>query len=616
MSADENDFHALGLRTELSTSLAELGYEAPTPIQQRAIPEMLTGRDLLCQAATGTGKTAAFALPILNQLPDRTPGGKPTALVLAPTRELCMQVAEAVHRYGRPFAARTLPVYGGAPIIRQISALKRGVDIVIATPGRALDLINRRVLSLDAITTVVLDEADEMLDMGFAEDIDAILSAAPVERQTVMFSATMPKRILRIAKDHLRDPLRIEIPREVLAAGEQPAISQRVYIVARAHKVAALGRILDVESPTATLVFCRTRDEVDHLAETLNGRGYRAEGLHGGMDQAQRDRVMGRLRNGTAELLVATDVAARGLDVEHLTHVVNFDVPAAPESYVHRIGRVGRAGREGVAITIAEPREQRHLTAIERSTKQKIEVARLPSTADLRARRLAATRATLAQTALDDDLDAYRGLLGSLTDEFDLDVIALAAVKTAHLATIGDPGEEDIPHLAASRPKDRDRDRDRDRGKAGDRGKDRKRATGKDWDRSRDQDRGRDSGSGSGWDRGKAGKGAADGKGEWVRKPRSQERSRERDDARHSGAGGARVSLFIGAGEEAGIRPQDIVGAIANETSLSGRDVGSIEISQRFSTVQVPAAAATEVIRALSATRIKGNKVKVRRDRH
>ena len=572
MSADENDFHALGLRPELSTSLAELGYEAPTPIQQRAIPEMLTGRDLLCQAATGTGKTAAFALPILNALPDREPGSKPTALVLAPTRELCMQVAEAVHRYGRPFAARTLPVYGGAPIIRQISALKRGVDIVIATPGRALDLINRRVLRLESITTVVLDEADEMLDMGFAEDIDAILSAAPAERQTVMFSATMPKRILRIAKDHLRDPLRIEIPREVPAAGEQPAISQRVYIVARPYKVAALGRILDVESPTATLVFCRTRDEVDHLAETLNGRGYRAEGLHGGMDQAQRDRVMGRLRSGTAELLVATDVAARGLDVEHLTHVVNFDVPAAPESYVHRIGRVGRAGREGVAITIAEPREQRQLAAIERSTKQRIEVARLPSTADLRARRLAATRATLAATALDDDLDAYRGLLGSLTDEFGLDVIALAAVKMAHLATIGDAGEEDIPHLTVSRGKTGERDRGKGKEKGGKR----------------------------------------PGEGKGNGKVKSGDRVKPRWDTKD----GKRVSLFIGAGHEAGIRAQDIVGAIANETSLAGRDVGAIEISQRFSTVQVPVAAATEVIRALSSTRLKGNKVKVRRDRH
>ena len=382
---DPIGFDGLGLRPELVTSLAALGYEAPTPIQRAAIPQMLTGRDLLCQAATGTGKTAAFALPMLSQRADRSEGKNPTALVLAPTRELCMQVAEAVHRYGRPFGIRTLPVYGGQPVGRQISELRRGVDIVVATPGRALDLLERRALTLQDVTTVVLDEADEMLDMGFAEDIDAILEQAPAERQTVMFSATMPKRILRIAAAHLRDPERIEIAREVLPEGERPAIQQTVYIVARPHKVAALGRILDIESPTAALVFCRTRDEVDQLTETLNGRGYRAEGLHGGMDQRQRDRVMNRLRKGDAELLVATDVAARGLDVEQLTHVINFDVPAAPESYVHRIGRVGRGGREGSAITIAEPREQRLLRSIERTMKQKIDVGRIPTSAELQA---------------------------------------------------------------------------------------------------------------------------------------------------------------------------------------------------------------------------------------
>ncbi|HQZ85549.1 MAG TPA: DEAD/DEAH box helicase, partial [Actinomycetota bacterium] len=254
-----NEFAQLGLRTELAESLTQLGYEAPTPIQRSAIPQMLAGKDLLCQAATGTGKTAAFALPLLNQRAEWERGKKPTALVLAPTRELCMQVAEAVHRYGRPFGMRTLPVYGGQPIGRQISALKRGVDIVVATPGRALDLLQRGTLSLSEVQTVVLDEADEMLDMGFAEDIEAILEQAPSERQTVMFSATMPKRILRIAKAHLRDPLRIEIPREVQDEGEGPKIQQTAYIVSRAHKVAALGRILDVEAPTAALVFCRTR---------------------------------------------------------------------------------------------------------------------------------------------------------------------------------------------------------------------------------------------------------------------------------------------------------------------------------------------------------------------
>lgn len=624
---DEIGFDSLGLRPELVTSLAALGYEAPTPIQRAAIPQMLSGKDLLCQAATGTGKTAAFALPMLSERADNTGGTSPTALVLAPTRELCMQVAEAIHRYGRPFGTRTLPVYGGQPIGRQISALKRGVDIVVATPGRALDLLERKVLVLDDVTTVVLDEADEMLDMGFAEDLDAILEQAPTQRQTVMFSATMPKRILRIAKAHLTDPERIEIPREVLPEGERPAIKQTVYIVARAHKVALLGRILDLESPTAALVFCRTRDEVDQLTETLNGRGYRAEGLHGGMDQRQRDRVMNRLRRGDAELLVATDVAARGLDIDQLTHVVNFDVPAAPESYVHRIGRVGRGGREGSAITIAEPREQRLIRSIERTLKQHIEIGRIPTSAELRERRMATTRAVLAGICQDDDLDAYRGLLGSLTDDFDPDDVALAAIKMAHLATIGDAGEEDIPVVEARRDRDRDQDRDHRR----DRGRGRGRDLGRGRDRDRDRDR--DSGGRKGYrESGRGGDGRLGGDGRHGESRHGESRHGEKGERRGKGGKGGkggrrdfdssrapgkgRDRLFIGAGHDAGIRPGDIVGAIANETGLTGADVGAVRISDRFTTVEVPSDAAKDVIRALSSTRIKGNKVKVRRDRH
>ncbi len=572
MTADGSDFASLGLRPELVGGLAELGYEAPTPIQSVAIPEMLTGRDLLCQAATGTGKTAAFALPMLSQRAEGARGKRPTALVLAPTRELCVQVAEAVHRYGRPFDVRTLPVYGGQPIGRQIGALKRGVDIVVATPGRALDLLERRSLSLADVTTVVLDEADEMLDMGFADDIDAILDQAPSERQTVMFSATMPKRILKIAAQHLKDPRRIEIPREVLPEGDRPTIKQTAYVVARVHKVAALGRVLDVETPAAALVFCRTRAEVDQLTETLNGRGYRAEGLHGGMDQAQRDRVMARLRSGNAELLVATDVAARGLDIDHLTHVINFDVPAAPESYVHRIGRVGRGGRKGAAITIAEPREQRLLRTIERTMKQRIEIAKIPSSADLRARRLAATRERLAAACLDDDLGDYRELMGSLSSDYDLDDVALAAIKVAHLATAGDAGEVDIPQAEPTRA---------ERGKGGrDRGRNK---SGRDRDGDKEPPRGGSVASGA-----KRGKGPRPGK----------------------------QRIFISAGRELGIRPQDIVGAIANETDLTGAQIGPIDIAGRFTTVDVPSEAAKDVIAALSRTRLKGKRVKARKDRH
>ncbi|HSK28202.1 MAG TPA: DEAD/DEAH box helicase [Jiangellales bacterium] len=546
-------FADLDLRPELLTALTGLGYEEPTPIQREAVPVLVAGRDLLGQAATGTGKTAAFALPILQRLDVAEPGRSgPTALVLVPTRELAVQVSEAVHRYGRDLGARVLPVYGGAPIGRQIRSLERGVDVVVATPGRAMDLMGRGSLRLDGLRVVVLDEADEMLDMGFAEDIEAILEETPSERQTVLFSATMPSRIDRMARRHLRDPERIQIGRAATAAGEAPLVRQSAYVVRRAHKPAALGRILDVEAPTAAIVFCRTRDEVDHLTETLNGRGYRAEALHGGMGQEQRDRVMGRLRAGTADLLVATDVAARGLDVDQLTHVVNYDVPSAPEAYVHRIGRVGRAGREGVAITLAEPREHRMLKTIERVSGQRIHVEKVPTVADLRARRLELTSAALRESLLEDDLDGFRVVVETLTDEFDLMEVALAAVKLAHESGGGTTEEqEDIPEVAVR------------------------------------EDKGRPPREGGG------------------------------GPARRRGgpAAGGMTRLFVGAGRSAGIRPQDLVGAIAGESSLKGRDIGAIEIAERFSLVEVPDAAADEVIQSLRGTTLKGRKATVRRER-
>ncbi len=585
MSTDDVDFAALGIEPGLAGCLAELGYEAPTPIQEQAIPAMIAGYDLLCQAATGTGKTAAFALPILNRRASDDVGDRgklPTALILTPTRELCMQVAEAVHRYGRPYGVRTLPVFGGQPIGRQVSSLKRGVDIVVATPGRAMDLIERRYLKLDAIDIVVLDEADEMLDMGFAEDIDTILTSAPAERQTVMFSATMPKRIIRIAERHLQNPQRIEIPRDVVPEGERPSTTQRAYIVARPYKAAALGRIIDIEMPTAALVFCRTRADVDNLTESLNGRGYRAEALHGGMDQNQRDRVMNRLRSGNAELLVATDVAARGLDIEQLTHVFNYDVPAAPESYVHRIGRVGRAGREGVAITIADPREGRQLSAIERSTKQKIRIDTLPTSDDLRGKRLEVTRAALERVCRDGDLDQYRGVWGALTSEFDFDRVALAAIKMAHINTVGEADEEVIPQPGfANKPNGK-----KSREPKGSRSKE-----GRGRERYGDDD--------------------------WKERSGKKHGRKDHSDRKGSGKSSAgKKRIHIGLGKDAGVRPQDIVGAIANEAGIRGSDVGGIDISDRFTTAEVPADAAKQVIAALNRTRIQGRKVKARLDRH
>ena len=453
-------FAALGLSEALIGALTALGYEEPTPIQREAIPPLLAGSDLLGQAATGTGKTAAFALPLVQRIADiGTSRAGTSGLILVPTRELAMQVAEAVHRYARGSGMAVVPLYGGASMQQQIRALDRGADVVVATPGRALDHIRRKTLILDSLRVLVLDEADEMLDMGFAEDIDTILESTPPSRQTTLFSATMPTRILAIAKRHLRDAERVTIAREKTAAGKLPRVRQVAYIVRRAQKPAALDRILDMENPTSAIVFCRTRIEVDSLVETLNAHGYRAEALHGGMQQRQRDAVMNRVRTQKTDLLIATDVAARGLDIEHLSHVVNYDVPNAPEAYVHRIGRTGRAGREGTAITLAEPREHRLLRSIEQLTKQKIDVATVPTVADLRARRLELTRVTLREQIVSGDFDDVRVVVESLATEFDVLDVAAAAVKLAHAAVAGEGGDREVeipvpaPHVnRAERP--------------------------------------------------------------------------------------------------------------------------------------------------------------------
>jgi ATP-dependent RNA helicase DeaD len=545
-------FAGLSLAPELCRALFGLGYEEPTPIQQAAIPPLLAGRDLVGQAATGTGKTAAFALPLLQRI--LAEGGRPDpfALVLVPTRELAMQVSAAMHRYGGDIGARVLPVYGGQPISRQLRALNRGVDVVVATPGRALDHLTRGTLNLGGIETVVLDEADEMLDMGFAEDIEAILASTPESRQTALFSATMPPRIDGMVRRHLRDPVRVELSRQASASHDGLLVRQTAFVVPRGYKPAALGRVLDLETPTAAVVFCRTREEVDRLTETLNGSGRRAEALHGGMDQQQRDRVMGRLRGGSLDLLVATDVAARGLDVEQLTHVVNYDVPSAPELYVHRIGRVGRAGREGTAITLVEPREHKMLKTIERATGQPIMIERLPTIEDLRTRRLEVTRAALRESLLKDDLDTFRAVVEPLGEEFDLFEVALAAIKLAHETSRPPHQEEELPEVELPPADDRP-----GRGKAV----------------GRDQRRGRLAAKNT-------------------------------------------TRLFVGTGRSSGIRPQDLVGVITGKSYLSGRDIGAIEIADRFSLVEVPESAADDVIAALRPVSIKGRKATVRRERY
>ncbi len=443
----ESGFAALGLDTRLLDALGGLGYEEPTAIQLAAIPVLLEGRDVVGQAATGTGKTAAFALPALQLLAGmERKRGAPGVLVLVPTRELAMQVAEAVHRYGKAMGTTVLAVYGGAPIEPQLRALTRGVDVVVATPGRALDHLQRRSLKLGSLGMVILDEADEMLDMGFAEDLEAILGATPTERQTVLFSATIAPRIAALAAKYMRTPERVAVARTRVESPDAPQVRQEAYIVQRAHKLAALGRVLDVEQPASAMIFCRTRTEVDELTETLNARGIRAASIHGGHTQQQRDRVMTAFRGRKTEILIATDVAARGLDVKHVSHVINFDVPAAADSYVHRIGRTGRAGRAGVAITFAEPREHRLLRTIEAVTKQKITVRTVPTVDDLRTRRLEALQASLRQTIEAANLDPVRVIVESLGSEFDIMDVAAAAV-TQLMARDGEEHAGEIPSV-------------------------------------------------------------------------------------------------------------------------------------------------------------------------
>ncbi|MFV0523384.1 MAG: DEAD/DEAH box helicase [Acidimicrobiales bacterium] len=565
-------FATLGLRPELLRALDDVGYRDPTPIQAETIPHLLRGVDLLGQAATGTGKTAAFSLPIVNTIEPGRPGA-PVALVVVPTRELAVQVAEAVNGYGAQQRVKAVAVYGGANIRDQIRALERGVHLVVGTPGRTIDLMKRRSLDLSDIATVVLDEADEILDMGFADDVETILDATPPTRQTVLFSATMPARIRQIAARHQREPVRITVG----LGSDAPAnelVRQTVYLVQHRHKPAALGRIIDIEAPESALVFCRTRREVDELTAAMNTRGYRAEALHGGMDQQQRDRVMARLRDGTANLLLATDVAARGLDVDTLTHVVNYDVPTQPESYVHRIGRVGRAGREGVAITLAEPKTRGLLKRIERLVGRPLEIAKVPSVEMLRTRQLALTTDAIRAEVGAEDLDRYAGVVDELagaTDPAELRKIALAAIKIVHETRNPAVNETFIPEVAETRTKDRRPERYGDK-------------------------------------RAPRGRGGRHDNGGPSPRPR-----RERGDHPRGGDDPDTAFVYIGVGRRGRVRPGDFVGAIANETGLAGRQIGPIRISEHYSVVGVPEASVGDVIQAVNGSSIRGKRAKARR---
>jgi ATP-dependent RNA helicase DeaD len=510
------------------------------------------------------------------------------------------------------------------------------VHVVVATPGRILDHMRRETIHLAGVMSVVLDEADEMLDMGFAEDLELILEALPETRQTALFSATLPPRIAGIAERHLREPERVLIPRDPAASGTAPKVRQACYIVPRAHKIAALGRVLDIEAPTLAIVFCRTRLEVAELAERLVGRGYSVEALHGGMTQAERDRVMKKARAASVDLLVATDVAARGIDIEHISHVVNFDVPSSPEAYTHRIGRTGRAGREGVAITLAEPREHRLVRNIEWITKSKIEIAVVPTAHDIKSHRLDLTKGALRevlaaaaaarQAGEAGELDGFRTVVEALAGEFDPMDVAAAAVKLAHEASAGDAAAEDDLHIPSyesfARPK-----HGAAGGAAGGARFDDRAAWTKDHAPHHAAGAARRDTShavpleerpvyrrpveGGGYEScGHEGRPS----GGWSNEGRGGWRDEERG-PRHGGRHEADlVRVYIAAGRRMGMRPADLVGAIANEAHVNPRGIGAIEIADGFSIVELPERDAERVIEALRGATLRGRRVTVRRD--
>ncbi|HEX8411444.1 MAG TPA: DEAD/DEAH box helicase [Thermoanaerobaculia bacterium] len=540
-----NVFEALGLRPEIVEVLTALGYEAPTPIQERTIPLLLAGRDLIGQAQTGTGKTAAFALPILQKIDPKLK--KTQALVLAPTRELAMQVAEAVHSYAAKMEhVSVIPVYGGAPIVPQLKRLERGAHVVVGTPGRLIDHLDRGSLDLSHIRVVVLDEADEMLKMGFIDDMEKILAALPAERQTALFSATMQDEVLRIARRHLRQPERVEIEHKAVNA---PAIEQRFLNLAEGQKLEVLTQILELEPAEAVLIFRRTKTGSAELAEKLEARGFAAVAMHGDMSQPLREAVIRRLRAGQVEIVVATDVAARGLDVEQIEHVINYDVPYDVEAYVHRIGRTGRAGRSGVATMFITPRERRMMREIERYTGQPIKPMKFPTRADVAAKRISVFKESLRKTIQEGDLDMYVELIAQVSEEgFDITDVAAAAAKIAN----GNKA------LVKAREEERDAEPEQ-------------RAYAPSYEGRAD-----------------AGFAAPGGKTDKT----------------------IRLSLSVGSND--GIRPADVVGSIANEANVPGRDIGPIDIQDDVTYVGIPERFVDVVIEKVGRKKFRGRPLNIK----
>jgi ATP-dependent RNA helicase DeaD len=523
------EFTSLNLRDEIMQAITELGYAAPTPIQAALIPIMLAGADVIGQAQTGTGKTAAFALPMLQNF---QPQRHVQSLILAPTRELALQVADSMTEYGKHLDVRVLAVYGGQPYGPQISRLNRGVDVVVGTPGRLLDLIERKALNIKHIKTLVLDEADEMLNMGFMEDVEKILAETPTERQTALFSATLPARIRALANRFMRDPQPVTIKRATLTAS---AIEQRYYLVHESDKTNALTRLFEIKPIKSALIFARTRAETASLANELVVRGIPAEAIHGDLDQNARERVLGRFRANQLKVLVATDVAARGLDIEDISHVFNYHLPDDAEVYIHRIGRTGRAGKTGVAITLLAPREKRRLREVEALTKQPITKMELPTVGDIHRHRenqvIETMKIWLGRGRYKRELEMVQELVTAGHDPLN---VAAAALKIAR----ADEKQRPIAEIGEVRDERKRKDERRGSEKFG---------------------RREESGKGS--------------------------RHRLRGDASHEAG---MVRLKLNKGKSSGIRPNDIVGTIAFHANIPGYTIGKIRIEDKVTFVDIP----------------------------
>jgi len=558
-------FAELGLPAPILQAITDVGYETPSPIQAAAIPAMLAGKDMIAQAQTGTGKTAAFALPVLSCMDPKDRSTQ--ALVLAPTRELALQVAEACESYAKYLPGfRVLAIYGGQGMSTQINELKRGVQLVIGTPGRVMDHMRRGTLKLDTLNTLVLDEADEMLRMGFIDDVEWILEQTPSERQIALFSATMPAQIKRIAENYLTNPEHIKIAAKTATAER---IRQRVWQVSGVNKLDALSRIIETEDADATLIFVRTRISTEEVSEQLNKRGFAAEALHGDIPQAQRERIVERLRRGELDILVATDVVARGLDVERISHVINFDIPYDTEAYIHRIGRTGRAGRTGDAILFVAPRERRLLAAIERATRQPIEDMPLPTAAQVNAKRKARFRENVLKALDNPMLAQFTELLTEIQTQTEKDPITLAAALAVMLQ--GNSNFMLNERETFARPEKFSHDR---------------------------SDRG---------DRNSRNRGERGERGERSRPTYEKKATPDRKATALKDMPDVGMQRFkINVGYQHGVQPKNIVGAIANEGNMESRYIGQIDICDDYSTVDLPASLSKDVISTLQKTRICG----------